>query len=114
MPTPPTRLLMTNPARTTIGSTPSRRARPAQTPPRTPRSVSRRSGGSSTAGALTASMVAASPPVEASRQQDRAERGEHGGQCVVEMQVDGAQPVGEQQPAERDGHEPGDQRRAVD
>src|SRR5215203_55527 len=111
---PPATAAITNSARTTIGSTPRRRAKPAQTPPRRPRSLSRRSGGAA-AEALTAVMVApSSAAFEPGRDQDGPEPREDGRRRVAEPEVDRAELVDEQQDAEPDRHEPGDQRGAVD
>src|SRR4051812_4126748 len=108
---PPARVAATTASRTTIGSTPSARATPAQTPATMPRSGSRRRAG----GAVRAAVIVASvPPREAGHQQDDAQRrADHGGQHG-EGQVDGARAIEQLEDAERHDGEAGGEADPVD
>src|SRR3954447_26901160 len=88
-PRPPAAVAAMNTTRRTIGSMPSRRPSPAQTPPMTASPRSRRSGGG-VAAALMPVMLAVSAPLagEAEREQDRADAAEQRRPQVAEAQVE--------------------------
>src|SRR3954470_16492455 len=98
-----------------IGSMFSRRAMPAATPATMPRSVSRRHGA-----AAEALMPAILPPssgiagaLEAGGEQDRPDRGDQQRAAVAEPDVDGVEPVEQQDDGGDHDHDSGDERRPV-
>src|SRR6185436_7799492 len=104
-----------NTTRRKIGSMPSRRPSPAQTPPITASPRSRRSGGG-VAAALIPVMFAVSAPLagQPEREQDRADGAEQRGPQVAEAKVEHVDLVEQQQRAERADHEPGRERGGVE
>src|SRR4051794_788693 len=104
-----------NTTRRTIGSMPSRRPSPAQTPPITASPRSRRSGGG-VAAALMPVMLSASAPFagQPEREQDRADGAEQRRPQVAEAQVDHVDLVEQEQRAERADDEPGRERGGVE
>src|SRR3954452_809193 len=101
-PRPPAALAAMNTTRRTIGSMPSRRPSPAQTPPTTASPRSRRSGGG-VAAALMPSMFSVSAPLagKPEREQDRADGAEQCRPQVAEAQVEDLELVEQQERAER-------------
>src|SRR4051812_38152085 len=114
-PSPPAAVPAMNTTRRTIGSTPSRRPSPAQTPPTTAPPRSRRSGGG-VAAALMPVMLSASAPGarQPEPEQDRADGAEQRRPQVAEAQVEHVELVEQQQRPEPAHDEPGRQRGGVE
>src|SRR3954453_17131838 len=104
-----------NTTRSTIGSMPSRRPSPAQTPPITASPRSRRSGGG-VAAALMPVMLSVLAPLagQAEREEDRADGAEQRRPQVAEAQVEHVDLVEQEQRAERAHDEPGDERGRIE
>src|SRR4051812_27604060 len=96
-----------NATRTTSGSTSSRSARPAQTPPRIRRVGSRRSAVAELL-AIPLSMLRA--PAQPDRDEDRPHRREGDGGEGPEAEVDGIALVEQEHRAQPDQRGPADQR----
>src|SRR3954451_3538920 len=136
-PRPPAAVAAMNTTRRTIGSMPSRRPSPAQTPPSTASPRSRRSGGG-VAAALMPAMFAVSAvvlagadrrssipggraregplpfPDKPEHEQDRADGAQQRRPQVAEAQVEHVDLVEQEQRAERAHDEPGDERGGIE
>src|SRR5215218_10108354 len=104
MPMPPATDAITNPTRSSSGSTPMRGPSPAHTPPSTAPERLRRSGVARVSGTVTTVMLslAARRTGEPAGEEDASERGEHGREHVGEAQLEHVGLVEQEQPAERD------------
>src|SRR5687767_14990272 len=110
-PMPPATAAAKKTTRRMIGSTPSRRPTPAQTPPRIPSAGFRRSGRVVVAPIAVMFSVA---PGEAQRQQRDAGGREDRRRRVSEAQRQSVELVEQQQDAEPADREPGDEGRCVE
>src|SRR5215218_161765 len=116
MPIPPAADAITNPTRSTSGSTPMRGPRPAQTPASTAPERLRRSGGDCVSGTVTGRMfsLATTRTGEPAGEEDAAERAEHGRQHVGDAQLDHVGLVEQQESAERDQDDARDERGRIE